>query len=380
MNIKTKISLIFWGICASCYAQTPFTCHVKLDKPFHGKVIVAKIIDRLTGLDTLEVSGKDFTIKYNIQQAEEYRILSRPFTFDISVLAEPGCHYEISANGRENDITTVDGKEQNLYTKLLKQCAPIREEMNKVGKEYMKLKEAGKLKEAEEVLKANNALFEKENQTKLAFVKAHPNTLAGMKAASEYLSMSYKDMNDIKELLRDNPYKYTYSWRSFNSKYQELADKWIENKQAPDFTTTDINGKIVRLSDFRGKTVLLDFWASWCVPCRAKMKELRKVYDQLKERNITVLSISMDEKRSAWEKASKEDDVIWTNTCDLKPFRENSIGKAYKVTNVPQLFVISPEGVIATQNPSLKEILKTSPSKTTSKKHNSYSDAETIAL
>lgn len=380
MNIKTKISLIFWGICASCYAQTPFTCHVKLDKPFHGKVIVAKIIDRLTGLDTLEVSGTDFTIKHNIQQAEEYRILSRPFTFDISVLAEPGCHYEISANGRENDITTVDGKEQNLYTKLLKQCAPISEEMNKVGKEYMKLKEAGKLKEAEEVLKANNALFEKENQTKLAFVKAHPNTLAGMKAASEYLSMSYKDMNDIKELLRDNPYKYTYSWRSFNSKYQELADKWIENKQAPDFTTTDINGKIVRLSDFRGKTVLLDFWASWCVPCRAKMKELRKVYDQLKERNITVLSISMDEKRSAWEKASKEDDVIWTNTCDLKPFWENSIGKAYKVTNVPQLFVISPEGVIATQNPSLKEILKTSPSKTTSKKHTSYSDAETIAL
>lgn len=90
MNIKTKISLIFWGICASCYAQTPFTCHVKLDKPFHGKVIVAKIIDRLTGLDTLEVSGKDFTVKYNIQQAEEYRILSRPFTFDISVLPNRG--------------------------------------------------------------------------------------------------------------------------------------------------------------------------------------------------------------------------------------------------------------------------------------------------
>ena len=161
MNIKTKISLIFWGICASCYAQTPFTCHVKLDKPYHGKVIVAKIIDRLTGLDTLEVSGKDFTVKYNIQQAEEYRILSRPFTFDISVLAEPGCHYQISVNGRETDITTTDGKEQNLYSELQKQCAPINEEMSKVGKEYMKLKEAGKLKEAEEVLKANNACLKK---------------------------------------------------------------------------------------------------------------------------------------------------------------------------------------------------------------------------
>ena len=149
-----------------------------------------------------------------------------------------------------------------------------------------------------------------------------------------------------------------------------------------DFIAETKDGKSVQLSSLMkpGKMMLIDFWASWCVPCRAKMKELRKVYDQLKERNITVLSISKDEKRSAWEKASKEDDVIWTNTCDLKPFRENSIGKAYKVTNVPQLFVISPEGVIATQNPSLKEILKTSPSKTTSKKHTSYSDAETIAL
>lgn len=358
MNIKTTISLFFLGFCASSYAQSPFTCHVKLDKPYHGKVMIAKIIDRLTGLDTLEVSGSEFTVKYPIQQAEEYRILSRPFAFDIPILAEPGCHYEATLNGYEVNITSEDGKEQNLYSELKKQCDPINEEMNKIGNEYIKLKEAGKLEEAEKILKANNALFDKENQAKLAFVKAHPNTLAGMKAASEYLSMDYKEMNDMKELLRDNPYKYTYSWRSFYGKYQELADKWIENKKAPDFTTTDINGKTVRLSDFRGKTVLLDFWASWCVPCRAKMKELRKVYDQLKERGITIVSISLDEKRSAWEKASKEDQIIWTNTSDLKPFRENVIGQAYKVTNVPQLFVIAPKGVIITQNPSIEDILK----------------------
>lgn len=69
-------------------------------------------------------------------------------------------------------------------------------------------------------------------------------------------------------------------------------------------------------------------------------------------------SISLDEKRDQWEKATREDGIVWSNTCDLKPFRDNEIAKAYKVTSVPTLFVIDPEGVIISQNPSMAEILQ----------------------
>lgn len=346
------------GICASCCAQKPFTCHVKLDKPMQGKVVVATLKDKFTGIDTIEISGDEFTITQLIERADEYRILSRPYRFDITILAQPGCQYETIVRGHDYEVKTPNGDEQNRYSELRSACAPLMEEANKVGQNYMKLKEAGKLAEAEQALKANNAIFNKDNQTKLDFIKKYPNTLAGMKAADEYLASNYKEMKAVKDLLQDNPYKYTFFWRSIERKFQEMADKWIEGKTAPDFTTTDIHGKFVRLSDFRGKTVLLDFWASWCVPCRAKMKELRKIYDELKKRNIVVVSISLDEKRAGWEKATQEADIIWTNTCDLKPFRENVIGKAYKVTSVPQLYVISPEGNIVAQNPSVEEILK----------------------
>lgn len=358
MKLRKQISLIFLGLCASCYAQQPFTCHVKLDKPIHCKVILATIIDKFTGIDTLDISGDEFTISHAINRADEYRIISRPYHFDIDILAQPNCQYEATVNGRDIKVTTTDGKEQILYSELKAICDPINKEANKVGEQYMKLKKEGKLEEAEKIIKQNNLLYDRANQAKLEFIKKNPNTLAGLKAADEYLTSSFKEMKAVRELLKDNPYKYTYFWRSFEKKYKELADKWIEEKMAPNFTTTDINGKTVRLSDFRGKTVLLDFWASWCVPCRAKMKELRKVYEKLKKRNITVVSISLDEKREGWVKATKEDDIIWTNTCDLKPFRDNVIGKAYKVTNVPQLFVINPEGKIVAQNPSIEEILK----------------------
>ena len=117
-------------------------------------------------------------------------------------------------------------------------------------------------------------------------------------------------------------------------------------------------GEKIKLSSLRGKYVLVDFWASWCRPCRAKMKELKEVYPKLQKKGIIVCSISLDEKREQWEKATREDGIVWANTCDLKPFRTNEIAAAYKVTSVPTLFVIDPRGVIISQNPSLEEILQ----------------------
>lgn len=73
---------------------------------------------------------------------------------------------------------------------------------------------------------------------------------------------------------------------------------WIQNTQAPDFTTTDIHGKQVKLSDFKGKYVLLDFWASWCRPCRDKAKEIKAIYPQLQKRGIVMCGINLDEKKN----------------------------------------------------------------------------------
>lgn len=357
--MKTKsffISLLL-GVCANAGAQSTATFRVKLDKPFKGKVYVSMIKDRLVNIDSLNVDGTEFTVSSAIAHVDEYRLRTKPYRFDVSVLAEPGCSYDITMNGKVNAITTADGKEQQLFNALTKQLSPLTEKANEAGRRYMEMKEAGKMAEAEEALKANNALYDESGAIRYDFIRRYPNTYAALNAADDYLTMDYQKMKELRDMLAGNTHKNTYAWRSFENKYKELADKWIQDKQAPDFTTTDINGKEVKLSDFRGHFVLLDFWASWCVPCRAKMKELKKVYQQLKAKNITVISISLDEKKAAWLKASKEDGVEWTNTCDLTPFSDNVIAKAYNVTSVPKLFVISPDGTIISQDPSIDFII-----------------------
>jgi peroxiredoxin len=118
-------------------------------------------------------------------------------------------------------------------------------------------------------------------------------------------------------------------------------------KQAPEFTQTDTSGKPVSLKDFRGKYVLLDFWASWCAPCRAENPNVVKVYHKYKDKGFTVLSVSLDQpgKKEAWLNAIHNDHLTWTHVSDLK-FWGNAVAKQYAVNAVPANYLIGPDGTI----------------------------------
>lgn len=120
---------------------------------------------------------------------------------------------------------------------------------------------------------------------------------------------------------------------------------------APDFTQTDVDDKPVKLSDFKGKYVLLDFWASWCGPCRAENPNVVKAFNKYKDRNFTVLGVSLDQpgKKGAWLDAIKKDGLPWTQVSDLK-FWNNAVAKLYGITSIPRNFLIDPTGKIVAKN------------------------------
>lgn len=121
---------------------------------------------------------------------------------------------------------------------------------------------------------------------------------------------------------------------------------------APDFSLPDETGKPIKLSSLRGKYVLLEFWASWCKPCRAVQPKLLELYNELKSTGkFTILAVSLDKEQSAWLKAMKEDNVPWLQVADLNA-PVNKAAQLYDVTMIPASFLIDPDGRIVGPGPN----------------------------
>jgi thiol-disulfide isomerase/thioredoxin len=132
---------------------------------------------------------------------------------------------------------------------------------------------------------------------------------------------------------------------------QQIADGKIGavGTDAIDFVQNDTTGAPVSLASFRGKYVLVDFWASWCKPCRMENPNVVEAYRKYSSRNFTVLGVSLDRARDPWIQAIRDDRLTWTHVSDLK-FWNNEAAAKYRISSIPQNLLIGPDGKIIARN------------------------------
>jgi thiol-disulfide isomerase/thioredoxin len=199
----------------------------------------------------------------------------------------------------------------------------------------------------------------------LPYIKANPGSPLSLFALKAFVGERVDDYQGAKAL---------YDSLSEDVRQMPVAKPFVRlmesvasasgGAEAPTFTLLDTAGKAISLASFKGKYVLLDFWASWCGPCRAENPHVVKLYSEYKNKGFTALSISIDTDskggKDAWKKAIMEDRLTWPQVLD-----DGKISKTYHITSVPQNFLINPEGKIIGKNlvrdeldAKLKELLK----------------------
>jgi peroxiredoxin len=175
----------------------------------------------------------------------------------------------------------------------------------------------------------------------------HPSSLAALYLFYRNFSyrLSPKEINEAIALL-DPSFQNTEYVKVLTS-LAETLDKTAVGQKAPDFTAYDVDGKSVKLSDYLGKgLVLIDFWASWCPPCRKEIPHLQELYKQYHAKGFEIVGVSLDNKIAPWKKALEKDGSPWIQLVDQKAWAGEGV-TAYGVRLIPaNNFLINKEGII----------------------------------
>lgn len=316
--------------------------------------------DRKT--DSLTVNNGSFTLKGSLSEPTRFSLrlivdsteaaakgitrrpaMARDF---LTVYVDKGDVSVITVDSFSN--SQVKGsKVHDEYMKVNAATKPLSDKQNEIAKEFtaaMKAKDTEAAKKFEDQL---DDLDNEINKVKLDYARKNPNSPYAFFAVREGAgySLDYDVVEPVFSLLPASV-KGSVGGKAFADRL-EIAKKTRVGQYAMDFTQNDTAGVAVSLSSLRGKYLLIDFWASWCGPCRRENPNLVKVFQQYKDKGFSILGVSLDRpgQKERWMKAIYDDQLAWTQVSDLK-FWDNDVAKQYGIQAIPQNYLLDPQGKI----------------------------------
>ncbi len=334
-------------------------CTSKNNNTFHLKAHIkgikeeAKVLlfnyDKFQVMDSTTIKNEAFEFKDVIEYPYEAAVLIKEDTLLIQFWIEQG---EISINSNKETLKET-GMNYSPYVKS--------EKINPIIQDYLKLTEPYHNKKAEAYNKlTSNLISEKEYEVKEKEYEKYLDTI--YKVSYDFLMRNSNNYFSLSEMIN---YKEEYSQEQLDNYYNKLPSRLKESPKgmllkeymessivnvgdvAPEITGKNLEGRKIKLSDYKGDYILLNFWASWCAPC---IKKIKRNFPTIKEKyadnNFTIVNYSFDVDEKSWRKVSNQLNIDWVNFSNLTNMGRSPTAFKYGIEEIPTSFLISPEGEI----------------------------------
>lgn len=340
---------LFFGLAlvfamASCSSDS-YKISGKIEDVSEGTVYLKKIgVDSIEDIDSTTLKNGEFTFTGSVVYPELYYIFVNEIETPIAFFNE-NSSISITGSTKDPQKAVIKGSKHNDLLVKFEDEMPSIEVYEQLRDEYMRAQAMGDNALAESIIADLQVATEERKSYIRDFINANNNNAVGALLAINFAQIFEQDeilalADTMTTNLGDHPYVVMLNEMLAPLRQQQLL---TVGNEAPLFTLKDINGNDVSLESFRGKYVFIDFWASWCRPCREENPNLVALYKEFGGEDFEIISISLDETAEKWMEAVKEDGLSWTLLHDA----DGSVAlHMYAVQSIPSTWVLDREGKI----------------------------------